>query len=108
MTCDVPAEIIHHGGGDLRPPFRAEVMEGLYRKVLWGKYPRIPPPYGHDLSDAAALLLQAAAAAAQTRRSSPSSYEFERGMIARVAGAFVIARPSSHVIFTAGQVLNVR
>mmetsp|Transcript_3145 Transcript_3145/g.10505 ORF Transcript_3145/g.10505 Transcript_3145/m.10505 type:complete len:504 (+) Transcript_3145:82-1593(+) len=42
----------------LRPPFRAEDMEGLYRKVLRGQYPRIPPQYSHDLADVIAALLQ--------------------------------------------------
>mmetsp|Transcript_17715 Transcript_17715/g.48191 ORF Transcript_17715/g.48191 Transcript_17715/m.48191 type:complete len:502 (-) Transcript_17715:93-1598(-) len=42
----------------LRPPFRAEDMEGLYRKVLRGQYPRIPPQYSHDLADVVSALLQ--------------------------------------------------
>jgi len=42
----------------LRPPFRAEDMEGLYRKVLRGQYPRIPQHYSHDLSEVLAALLQ--------------------------------------------------
>lgn len=42
----------------LRPPFRAEDMEGLYRKVLRGQYPRIPTHYGQDLAEVIALLLQ--------------------------------------------------
>lgn len=42
----------------LRPPFRAEDMEGLYRKVLRGQYPRIPPHYSQDLSEVLATLLQ--------------------------------------------------
>jgi len=42
----------------LRPPFRAEDMEGLYRKVLRGQYQRIPPHYSHDLSEVISLLLQ--------------------------------------------------
>mmetsp|Transcript_77417 Transcript_77417/g.227031 ORF Transcript_77417/g.227031 Transcript_77417/m.227031 type:complete len:486 (-) Transcript_77417:168-1625(-) len=42
----------------LRPPFRAEDMEGLYRKVLRGQYPRIPPHYSHDLADVVSALLQ--------------------------------------------------
>eukprot|EP00747_Dinoflagellata_sp_TGD_P035729 gnl/TRDRNA2_/TRDRNA2_138038_c1_seq1.p1 gnl/TRDRNA2_/TRDRNA2_138038_c1~~gnl/TRDRNA2_/TRDRNA2_138038_c1_seq1.p1 ORF type:complete len:462 (+),score=75.61 gnl/TRDRNA2_/TRDRNA2_138038_c1_seq1:194-1387(+) len=42
----------------LRPPFRAEDMEGLYRKVLRGQYPRIPPHYSQDLSEVIACLLQ--------------------------------------------------
>jgi NIMA (never in mitosis gene a)-related kinase 1/4/5 len=29
----------------LKPPFRAEDMEGLYKKVIRGYYPRIPPHY---------------------------------------------------------------
>jgi NIMA (never in mitosis gene a)-related kinase len=27
----------------LKPPFMAEDMEGLYKKVIRGIYPRIPP-----------------------------------------------------------------
>lgn len=42
----------------LRPPFRAEDMEGLYRKVVRGLYPRIPPHYSQDLADVIAALLQ--------------------------------------------------
>jgi serine/threonine protein kinase len=42
----------------LRPPFRAEDMEGLYRKVLRGLYPRIPAQYSHDLSEVIGVLLQ--------------------------------------------------
>ncbi len=33
----------------LKPPFRAEDMEGLYNKVIKGKYPRLPPIYSNDL-----------------------------------------------------------
>lgn len=42
----------------LRPPFRAEDMEGLYRKVVRGQYPRIPAHYSQDLGDVIAALLQ--------------------------------------------------
>jgi len=42
----------------LKPPFRAEDMEGLYRKVLRGMYPRIPSHYSSDLSEVIASLLQ--------------------------------------------------
>lgn len=42
----------------LKPPFRAEDMEGLYRKVLRGQYPRIPPHYSQDLAEVIAVLLQ--------------------------------------------------
>eukprot|EP00931_Biecheleriopsis_adriatica_P060419 TRINITY_DN36288_c0_g1_i1.p1 TRINITY_DN36288_c0_g1~~TRINITY_DN36288_c0_g1_i1.p1 ORF type:complete len:511 (-),score=84.84 TRINITY_DN36288_c0_g1_i1:168-1700(-) len=42
----------------LRPPFRAEDMEGLYRKVVRGQYPRIPTHYSQDLADVIAALLQ--------------------------------------------------
>lgn len=42
----------------LRPPFRAEDMEGLYRKVLRGQYPRIPPHFSNDLSEVIGILLQ--------------------------------------------------
>jgi NIMA (never in mitosis gene a)-related kinase 1/4/5 len=33
-----------------KPPFRAETMEGLFKKILAGKYPRIPPVYSDDLA----------------------------------------------------------
>eukprot|EP00927_Polykrikos_kofoidii_P068756 TRINITY_DN64078_c0_g1_i1.p1 TRINITY_DN64078_c0_g1~~TRINITY_DN64078_c0_g1_i1.p1 ORF type:complete len:613 (+),score=107.83 TRINITY_DN64078_c0_g1_i1:108-1946(+) len=42
----------------LKPPFRAEDMDGLYRKVLKGQYPRIPTSFSHDLSEVVGLLLQ--------------------------------------------------
>lgn len=42
----------------LRPPFRAEDMEGLYRKVIRGQYPRIPSHYSQDLAEVIANLLQ--------------------------------------------------
>jgi len=42
----------------LKPPFRAEDMEGLYRKVLRGMYPRIPAHYSSDLSEVISSLLQ--------------------------------------------------
>lgn len=42
----------------LRPPFRAEDMEALYKKVLRGQYPRIPAIYSQDLADVIASLLQ--------------------------------------------------
>jgi hypothetical protein len=33
-------------------------MEGLYRKVLRGQYPRIPPHYSNDLAEVIGILLQ--------------------------------------------------
>lgn len=42
----------------LQPPFRAEDMEGLYRKVTKGQYPRIPSHYTQDLSEVIGMLLQ--------------------------------------------------
>ena len=42
----------------LKPPFRAEDMEGLYKKVLKGYYPRIPTHYSQDLSNVIRALLQ--------------------------------------------------
>lgn len=35
----------------LRPPFRADDMAGLYKKVLKGNYPRIPPHFSKELSN---------------------------------------------------------
>jgi len=34
----------------LKPPFTANSMEGLYRKVMRGVYPKIPAVYSHHLS----------------------------------------------------------
>ena len=42
----------------LRPPFRAEDMEGLYKKVIRGVYPKIPACYSQDLADVISMLLQ--------------------------------------------------
>mmetsp|Transcript_120159 Transcript_120159/g.340109 ORF Transcript_120159/g.340109 Transcript_120159/m.340109 type:complete len:493 (+) Transcript_120159:134-1612(+) len=42
----------------LRPPFQAEDMEGLYRKVLRGQYPKIPQQYSSDMAEVVAALLQ--------------------------------------------------
>jgi NIMA (never in mitosis gene a)-related kinase len=42
----------------LRPPFRAENMEGLYNKVIKGVYGKISDRYSKDLRDIIELLLQ--------------------------------------------------
>lgn len=42
----------------LRPPFKSEDMEGLYRKVLKGQYPRIPAQYSQDMNEVISKLLQ--------------------------------------------------
>ncbi len=42
----------------LKPPFRAEDMEGLYKKVVKGVYPKIPQNYSQDLSNAIKIMLQ--------------------------------------------------
>jgi NIMA (never in mitosis gene a)-related kinase len=42
----------------LRPPFRADDMESLYRKVLRGLYPRIPACYSQQVADVIAWLLR--------------------------------------------------
>ncbi|KAF4706888.1 hypothetical protein FOZ62_017304 [Perkinsus olseni] len=41
----------------LRPPFRADDMEGLYRRVLRGVFPRIPPCFSPDLTQVISMLL---------------------------------------------------
>ena len=41
-----------------RPPFQAQNMEELYRKVMRGIYPKIPSKYTEDLSDAIKLMIQ--------------------------------------------------
>ena len=35
----------------LKPPFRADDMEGLYKKVIRGVYPKIPSHYSQDLNN---------------------------------------------------------
>ena len=42
----------------LKPPFRAEDMEGLYKKVIRGYYQRIPSQFSQDLSNVIRSLLQ--------------------------------------------------
>lgn len=42
----------------LQPPFQAKDMEGLYRAVLRGKYPKIPDCYSKDLFDVISFCLQ--------------------------------------------------
>lgn len=41
----------------LKPPFRAEDMQGLYKKVLKGIYPKIPNLYSADLAHLVKTLL---------------------------------------------------
>ena len=41
----------------LNPPFRARDMEGLYRKVISGKYSEIPSQYSLDLCNVIRSLL---------------------------------------------------
>jgi len=42
----------------LKPPFRAEDMQGLYKKVLRGIYPKIPTIFTKELSNMVKTLLQ--------------------------------------------------
>jgi serine/threonine protein kinase len=42
----------------LHPPFRADEMSGLYKKVLKGVYPKIPEQYSMDLTSILHMLLQ--------------------------------------------------
>jgi NIMA (never in mitosis gene a)-related kinase len=44
----------------LKPPFRAEDMQGLYKKVLKGQYPRIPAIFSNDLNALVKFLIQVA------------------------------------------------
>lgn len=43
---------------DLKPPFRAEDMEGLYKKVVKGTYQKLPGHYSVDLNDFIAHMLK--------------------------------------------------
>lgn len=42
----------------LKPPFQAEDMEGLYKKVIKGDYSKLPLRYSSDLNDLIRILLQ--------------------------------------------------
>jgi NIMA (never in mitosis gene a)-related kinase len=42
----------------LKPPFTADDMQGLYKKVLKGHFPRIPKSYSHDLWTMCKTLIQ--------------------------------------------------
>ena len=42
----------------LKPPFMADDMSGLYKKVLKGSYPKIPTQFTNDLSNMIRMLLQ--------------------------------------------------
>ena len=42
----------------LRPPFRAENMEGLYNKVIKGQFSKIPEKFSNDLVELVKSLLQ--------------------------------------------------
>ena len=41
----------------LKPPFVADDMAGLYKKVLKGVYPKIPPIFSNDLANMIKILL---------------------------------------------------
>jgi len=45
----------------LKPPFRAQDMSSLYRKVLVGKYPKISSQYSEELSVMVKQLLNVSA-----------------------------------------------
>ncbi len=42
----------------LKPPFQSNDMQGLFKKVLRGSYPKIPRHYSSDLSIILKLMLQ--------------------------------------------------
>jgi NIMA (never in mitosis gene a)-related kinase len=46
----------------LVPPFRADDMAGLYKKVISGKYPRIPVHFSQEMATVIKFLLQVAPA----------------------------------------------
>lgn len=45
----------------LKPPFRADDMAGLYRKVLKGQYAKVPDHYSNEMANVVKALLQVAA-----------------------------------------------
>ena len=42
----------------LKPPFRSEDMEGLYKKIMSGSYSRIPSVYSNELARIISTLLK--------------------------------------------------
>jgi len=42
----------------LKPPFRAEDMQGLYKRVLKGQYPKIPSIFSSELAQIVKLMIQ--------------------------------------------------
>jgi len=42
----------------LKPPFRAENMEGLYNKVIKGQISKIPERFSSDLWEVVKMLIQ--------------------------------------------------
>ena len=42
----------------LVPPFRADDMQGLYKKVIKGKYPRIPDHFSQEMATVIKFMLQ--------------------------------------------------
>jgi NIMA (never in mitosis gene a)-related kinase len=42
----------------LRPPFQAEDMQGLYKKILKGQLPNIPEHFSHDMHAMLSLMIQ--------------------------------------------------
>ena len=42
----------------LKPPFRAENMEGLYKRVIKGHYDKIPNTYSKHLKEIIDMMLQ--------------------------------------------------
>lgn len=42
----------------LKPPFRAQDMEGLYKKITKGVYPKVSSRYSDELSNVIRLMLQ--------------------------------------------------
>jgi len=41
----------------LKPPFRAQDMNGLYKKVIKGNYPEVPKKYTNDLANVITRML---------------------------------------------------
>ena len=41
----------------LKPPFRAEDMQGLYKKIIKGKYQKIPTHFSQELNNTIKALL---------------------------------------------------
>jgi len=70
----------------LRPPFRAENMEGLYNKVIKGQFSKIPEKFSNDLVELVKYLIQVQ----PENRPSPGKYFYIINLICYIFNIIII------------------